>query len=134
MINIQLDLGKPQPLLIETNTSNFKYPCDRDGNILFNEKEQMELFCSNGFAAPGVKANSIIVSCETGNKFSINGICYSFNEFICNNIPFHVARRTENRCFGNSTEVQIGFEVGQRFLKVFDVCYDDVLEQTYYSR
>ena len=99
MINIQLDLGKPQPLLIETNTSNFKYPCDRDGNILFNEKEQMELFCSNGFAAPGVKANSIIVSCETGNKFSINGICYSFNEFICNNIPFHVARRTENKSY-----------------------------------
>lgn len=96
----------------------------------------MEIFCTNGFSSPkGIERDLISVICAFGNKFEVNGRLYNFNEFTCRKYPTHTARRRPtSRCFNNGTLVDIGFEVGKRFLNVLTLCHNPSTEQTYYSK
>ena len=51
-INVNGDLADRQPLLIHPGTSNFFYPNDNAGIITMENNQEMELFCSQGFASP----------------------------------------------------------------------------------
>jgi DNA/RNA endonuclease G (NUC1) len=96
----------------------------------------MELFCTNGFASPSeISGNLIRISCSTGTIFRFSGIFYNLNEFTCRNWPTSVAQKrvTTNRCFNQGTIVDVGFQVENRFLKVFTSCHDPRTEENYYT-
>lgn len=49
--------------------------------------------------------------------------------------------RLSSKCFNNAAHVEIGFELGitsttltTRFLKVLEVCHDEVTEETYFAK
>lgn len=130
------DLGEPQPLLIKPGTTQFFYPQGSDGIIRLAHNEQLELYCSAGFASPGGASNSITISCTSGNQFLYASTAFTFNSFTCNSYPAHTARKTGGRCYNNGYEVEIGFEVGSasRFLQMMTLCHDDVTEETYYTK
>lgn len=135
-INVNGDLGEPQPLLIIPGTTEFFNPQGSDGIIRLNNNQQLELYCSTGFASPGASSNSIIITCTSGNLFLYSGSAFSFNTFTCSVYPIHKARKTGGRCFNNGYEVEIGFEVGSasRFLQVMTLCHDEITEETYYVK
>lgn len=133
-INVNGDLGEPQPLLLRPGTSQIFYPSSRAGIVNLNDNEQIELYCSSGFAAPSGATNSIIATCTTSNQFLFNGNRYNFITFACNGFVAHTARKTGARCYNNGYVVEHGFPVGSdRFVKVYDVCHDEVSEANYYA-
>jgi hypothetical protein len=134
-ININGDLGEPQPLLIRPKTSEFFYPNDRSGVIKMKKNQQIELHCTNGFSSPLGIVRTVSISCEGGKQFRLNGRLYNFNEFTCRNFPLHSARRRPfSRCYANGIYVDIGFQVEARFLLVMTVCHNPSTEQTYYTK
>ena len=135
MVDVNIDLGDRQPLLIRPGTSEFFYPNDRIGFIRMRYNEKMELFCSNGFASPlGVGTNLITISCSFGNRFNINGTLYKFNEFNCRNFVEHTTIRTNISCYNDGSLIDIGFHVESRFMKIMSVCHNERREQSYYSQ
>ncbi|KAG5680887.1 hypothetical protein PVAND_010366 [Polypedilum vanderplanki] len=134
-INVNGDLGDPQPLLIRPGSTQFFNPQGTDGIIHLNDNQQLELYCSSGFASPaGIATNSITVTCTSGNRFSYNSIAYYFNNYYCSAYPAHKARKTGGRCYNNGYEVEIGFEVGTRFLRIMTVCHNEIVEENYYAK
>lgn len=45
-----------------------------------------------------------------------------------------MARKTGRSCFNGAALVEIGFDLGNRFPKVLEVCHDEVTEETYYAK
>lgn len=135
-VDINLNLANPQPLFIRPGTEQIFHPNDRRGIIEMSASQEMELFCTNGFATPsGLTGNLIRISCSSGTRFFLNGIFYNFNEFTCRNWPTSVAQRriTTTRCFNQSSIIDVGFQVKNRFLTVFSACHNPRSEQNYYT-
>ena len=135
-VNINTQLRNPQPLFIRPGTSQFFHPSDRRGILELTANQEIELFCTDNFASPsGVSGNSIRVTCSSGTRFRFNNILYNLNEFTCQNWPTFVAQRrvTTNRCFNQGIFVDVGFQVSNRFLRVFTSCHDPRTEENYYT-
>lgn len=123
-------------MLIKPGTTEFFYPQGSDGIIRLTSNQQLELYCSSGFASPGgASSNSITISCTGGNQFLYGGNAYTFSSFYCTAMPAYTARKTGGRCYNNGYEVEIGFEVGSytRFLRMLTLCHDEYTEETYYT-
>lgn len=133
-INVNGDLSDPQPLLIKPGTSTFIYPEDRAGIVYLDDNQEIEIYCTSGLRVPAGVGNSAIAKCINGNMFEVAGTLYSFRNFTCNSIPFHTTRKTTTRCFNGGIKIDIGFDLGTRFLKVLDVCHDESSEETYFAK
>lgn len=136
-VNINRDLGtSPQPLYIKPGTEEFFHPANSHGFFEMTANQEIELFCSNSFATPsGVNTNLIRVSCSSGTRFLFNGISYNLNEFSCRNWPVSVAQRrpTITRCFNQGTIIDVGFQVNERFLRVYSSCHNQKTEENHYT-
>lgn len=134
-VDVNRNLGPVQPLLVVPGQSQFVSPTNSRGQIVLKRGEFIELFCSHGFSSPYTNENSIMLSCDTRTAFLLNGRRHEFSEINCNDFPRHIARRIRSKsCYNNSTEVEIGFDMGDRFLQVMTLCHDEILETTYYVK
>lgn len=133
-INVNADLADPQPLIIKPRTAAFLYPLDKTGIAYLADGEEVEVYCTSGFRIPAGVGNSVLAKCVDGNLFEYNEIAYNFINFTCNSIPYHTTRTTGAKCYNDATKVEIGFDLGNRFLKVLDVCHDEVTEETYFAK
>lgn len=133
-INVNGDLADPQPLIVRPGTSAFVYPADKTGIIYLEIGQAVEIYCPAGLKVPEGVGNSAIAKCVDGNKYEVNGIPYSFKDFTCKSIPYHTARKTGSKCYNNAAQVEIGFDLGTRFLKVLEVCFNEITEETYYAK
>lgn len=139
-ININSNVARQhQPLFIRPGTTQFFHPLDRRGIIEMASNQQIELFCSGGFATPGgISGNSVTISCNGGNsatRMVLNGVFHNFHEFSCRSWNTFVAQRraTTQRCFNQGIFVDVGFHVGTRFLQVYSSCHDPRTEENYYT-
>jgi hypothetical protein len=133
-ININGDLSDIQPLIIKPGSSAFVYPKDRTGIVYLSDNEEIEIYCTSGFTYPDTISYSAIAKCVDGNLFEVNNVAHSFKNFTCKSQAFHIARKTGRRCFNNAALLEIGFDLGNRFAKVLEVCHDEVTEETYYAK
>lgn len=130
-INVNRDLGEPQPLLIRPHTSEFVVPRTSAGIIRMRRGEPIELYCSDGFR--GIEGGkTIIATCLGGSNFRINNDEREFNEISCNKRnPDHTARRTNRVCRGGEI-AQIGYNIGSRWLNLMDICHDPQVAVTHW--
>ncbi|KAG5680888.1 hypothetical protein PVAND_010367 [Polypedilum vanderplanki] len=130
--------NKHQPLIIHPNTSKFLHPTDRSGVITIRHNDEIELFCSTGFSHPStIVGNSVRISCKQSGHFRLNHgrADVSSENFQCRKHPYHSARRRmDERCFNNATIVDIGFNIGNKFLIVMTLCHDESIQTTYYAQ
>ncbi|XP_070504991.1 uncharacterized protein [Chironomus tepperi] len=134
-INVNGDLGEPQPILIHPDSTNFYEPVDVDGIIRLGLNSQIELYCETGFTSPAITETLIKVTCAAGNLFTWSGYSLTFNNFICRAYPTPQDIKTGARCYNSALLVKVGYQVdADRFLTVFEVCHDDRTEETYYSK
>lgn len=135
-VDIAKDLGAPQPLYIRPGTSRLLYPSDRSGILTLEESQQIELFCKNGFSSPrGVDGDLVSVACAYGNRFRLNSKLHTLSEFVCQSYSAHtLRRRATSRCFNKSTIVDVGFQVGERFVQTIAICHNPATEQTYFAK
>jgi hypothetical protein len=127
-------LPEPQPLYIWPDTEEFIYASDIDGISHIARGDSVDFFCSSGFSTPGLNTNLITAQCLFGKTYVYNGQQFHISNFVCNSYPYHIAQRTNETCYGGARLVRIGFEVGTRFLRVMDVCFDELLERTHYVK
>lgn len=135
-IRVNGDIGavETQPLYIVPNTNQFLSPNDRFGNIDLAAGQSVEFHCSAGFSSTVFTTNSIIGQCVSGTTYSVNGVNRQLSLLRCNDYAAHIARRTTGRCFNNAILAEIGFNVGTRFLRIMEVCHDEVNDRTHYVR
>ncbi|KAJ6645415.1 hypothetical protein Bhyg_00621 [Pseudolycoriella hygida] len=134
IININEDLGNPQPLLIVPNKSEFYVPQNKIGDITLQPDEQIELFCSEKFKFPESISDTIVVSCIRNSTVLHNKLPIDFKSIKCDTNVYHTTRPTYQLCFNDSYLIQIGFNVSNgRFLDIIDVCFNTVLETTLYT-
>lgn len=130
-INLNSDLGEPQPLLLRPNTSEFLFPRTSAGIIRLNRNAAVELYCSSGFR--GIQAGTtIIATCLGGTNFRVNNEEVEFGDIACNRgNPDHTARRTNRTCPGGEI-AQIGYSIGQRWLNLMDICQNEAASVTHW--
>lgn len=129
-------LGEPQPLILDPTTNDFLYPdsFENIGVLTFRANQQVDLYCSTGFANPSTTAKRLSALCESGTSFVIQSAIKSFNEIACKAYPSHKAIRTGNTCAnGQGIQLHVGFDIGDKFLDFIDLCHDEVNEVSLYS-
>lgn len=120
--------------MIRPGTSTLFYPATKSGIISLTANQQIELHCSGGFASPAGAGTSITVSCSTSNQFLYNNVRYNFNSFYCSGFTASAAKKSTARCYNSGYIIEHGFQVGTRFIKLYDACHNDVREETYYVK
>lgn len=73
-------------------------------------------------------------TCRGGKLFSINDEIVAFTEITCTVYPWHTARYTGNTCGTRYKEIEIGFDVEDRFLLHMLICFDEDNQNTLYSQ
>ena len=138
-ISVNGDLGSPQPLILVPDGGSgkeaFFYPTVGDV-ISFTAQQSIDLACPRGtIRLNGISTGNEILrgSCRSGSLFEINNQVVSFPEVTCSSQPFHTARFSGNTCLGIYNEIEVGFIVGDRFLKHLSICFDHIRQTTLYS-
>uniref|UniRef100_A0A336MTT0 CSON006568 protein n=1 Tax=Culicoides sonorensis TaxID=179676 RepID=A0A336MTT0_CULSO len=131
-IDIKEEVKEAEPLILIPDKNEFLLPSDASGRILLKPSDTIELACTEGF-----KDNSSInfrkVTCVDGTKFMENNMQVDFKTLKCVKDSIHVANRiSDKKCFNNATIINIGFDIQKRFFKVYEICFDEVLERTHY--
>lgn len=130
------DLGEPQPLILDPTTNDFLYPdsFDNIGVLTFKTNQQVDLYCSTGFASPASTSNRLSAYCESGINFVILSGVKNFTEIACKAYPYHSIQRTGATCANNQgVALQVGFDIGNKFLNYIDLCHDEINEVSLYS-
>lgn len=131
-IDIHTQTGTPQPVFLRPGTSEFFLPANRDGQIQLAANEGMELWCSGTWASPSGAQNSITATCVSGQTFRYNNANFDFNTFRCQSWPQSTTRTTTTRCHSGGILVDVGFQIGTRWLHLYTVCHDLVLETNWF--
>lgn len=132
-IDIHTQTASPQPVFIRPGTSSFFHPANRQGQIQLSTNQEIELWCSGPWTSPTGAPNLITATCVSGLIFRYNNVNFNFNQFQCRAWPQWTTRRTSTRCFSNGMIVDVGFQIGNRWLHVFKSCHDLVIEQNWYT-
>lgn len=97
--------------------------------------ETIELYCTGSFVAPFTSTQILFATCMGNDLYDVRGHIVEFNTLRCTAQVTRAARRSPQQiCSHNATSIDLGFRVdAERFLKIMDVCHDEVLESTHYS-
>ncbi|XP_053689492.1 uncharacterized protein LOC128738417 [Sabethes cyaneus] len=126
-------LSAKQPLYLIPGTDKFYVPTPNTTDLLFRQGEQVELYCTRGFA--DTDERSIVSSCDGNNGFIHNDEVHDISQITCKGPLFHVALRTKDSCFNNATLVKVGFEMeAPRFLQMYEVCFDENTLEPYFVK
>lgn len=134
------DLGEPQPLLLKPNWTEwdaFFLPEDTSGTITFGYGDPVNLACPGSTLIVDdweTTLTSGTATCVSGTRFSIFGQTVSFDTITCSSYPWHTARYSGRGCWGGFREIEVGFQVGDGFLKHLEICFDDERQSSVYSR
>lgn len=97
------------------------------------KKEQIELFCSDGFRPPlneSVKIpTTLIAACMGGTKFTIAEKSIELVNAICNSYPNHTTMVSQNMCSAGFL-IEIGFNMNGTWRPVLEVCHDRKIDST----
>lgn len=119
------------------NSEKFVLPKGTDGIITLTKGEVIDLYCTDGFSAWADK-KKLNVTCDTGIKFTLEEKTYEFKEFMCKADQISVVQKRKETCFNKGAILDVGFEVDfeveKKFLKLYEICFDEVQERTHYVK
>ncbi|KAK9736701.1 DNA/RNA non-specific endonuclease [Popillia japonica] len=70
--------------------------------------------------------------CVSGS-FSIGGRTLPFSAITCSTVPSHTAQYTGDTCTSGHREIEVGFQLSNRFLRHLRICYDSNLQNAIYK-
>lgn len=60
---------------------------------------------------------------------------YSFASFTCQKIPkSEIRRKGKGSCLNKFSKIEIGFQIFEKFIPVFEICRNDNTDETYYAK
>ena len=72
-------------------------------------------------------------TCLQSKIFSVNEKPYSFNSFTCKNTLKSTVQKTGS-CLQNFSQIEIGYDVPEKFIPVLEICRDNATHETYYVK
>lgn len=111
-MNINTDLGAPQPLYLYYHSPDLVQTSNKKSYFYLEADEKIDIFCSDGFKPPfsGGKTKILTASCISGNRFDLNGRSESLRSVRCNHNVYCDTKPTKRTCIAGNT-VEIGFNV-----------------------
>ncbi|KAB0802705.1 hypothetical protein PPYR_04891 [Photinus pyralis] len=134
-------LGNPQPVLALQNDATTAseaiiLPHDKQGTIAFNKGDSIDIACPGAqvqLYGTSMKEDLVAATCNSGTNFKVNGKLIPFLNITCSRSPKSSARFTGKRCAKNMKEIQIGFQVKDRFIDHILTCYDEKSQNALYA-
>lgn len=123
------------------NEKNVVYePTYKNGTLLVTEKDQIFVKCLSEEIQINGKVTTMYstnITCINGIKFKVEGYSgdVSFDNIQCTSFPRSRARYTGKNCLNNKNykEIEIGYDLGKKFLRNNLICFDAVNQSTLYS-
>lgn len=127
-------MGTPQPLYVYHNSNDFVSTAAGTSEFHLEKKEQIELFCSDGFRPPlnkmgGNVSTTLTATCIGGKKFTIAKKSIELVKATCNSYPNHTTVVSQNKCSAGFL-IEIGFNMNGAWLPVLEVCHDRKIDST----
>lgn len=116
-------------MILDPETDNFILPDTNNGRTTFLSGETIKLYCGNGFHKPFFNQSSLNITCGSNGLFYANNKSVKFSDFACNDFPEHSYRRTNQTC-GDSNVIEIGFQIEQKFQRLFQICHNEQIGKT----
>ncbi|XP_044756892.1 uncharacterized protein LOC123315307 [Coccinella septempunctata] len=127
------ELKKNQPLILNEQFEFF-YP---DDGIKFSIPKNGKLFVTciheYNFKLKSIKNPVVNITCLEGDTFLLGNDKITIQDLMCTNFPKPSVRRMKKKCGKSFQQIEIGFSVQKQFVRVFIVCFDPVLQNTFYS-
>ncbi|CAH0559523.1 unnamed protein product [Brassicogethes aeneus] len=134
-ISVNRNINEPQPLILNKAGTSILEPKIEPDIIEIPEGGKFKLACvGNHLFADGKTYSEIeTVTCRSG-LFSIQNDLYNFGQITCEYYPENIARYSGFFCGGNYREIEIGFQLPKRFLRLVGICFDPLVQTTLYSK
>jgi len=127
-----------QPVYIDPNTNKFFYPftdnIKRKDVFQLADKQHLNLWCSEGWTSPAGAPNLITITCEGGSIKYNTKTFPNINSFECRGWSKLTYKRTGKACYNSGTQVKVGFQINDLWLKIYTVCFDATLEKTHFVK
>ncbi|KAF5302649.1 hypothetical protein FQR65_LT08490 [Abscondita terminalis] len=135
-------LSDPQPLLVLQNDATtdieaIVLPDDDVGTINFNRGETIDVACPGTVVVisnVATTTNVVSIACSSGINFNVNGKIVPFTEITCKRTPSSVAQYTGKTCATKHKEIEIGFQLQDRFIRHITTCFNVELQHAIYSQ
>ncbi|XP_063696038.1 uncharacterized protein LOC134827368 [Culicoides brevitarsis] len=129
--DINKDLPERQPLLLSPGSNNSVLPSTADGVVTLSSSQNIELFCTEGFEKLS-NAKSLQASCSRANVVKVNGKEMNIHDIQCQKSSRpHI--REAGKCYNGASLLHIGYQMGSRFMKLIEICFDRKEERTLYA-
>lgn len=128
------DYNMPIPITANTSTPEIVSP-NMNGNLIVKRNEFIKLSCPGSFFVSPIisrKITEISVKCFHKNIVEYYNKTYSFNDFICNDIPRPNIRLTKLTCQNNNKVLEVGFQTKNRNIPFYRICFDFEYKNTLY--
>lgn len=125
------------PLILSSrNPNEIIYP-DEENFIVLRHKGKLRLSCGDkrfNLSINGKYPQEVIVTCIGGSDVSIGDEEFSLSDLECVDFPKSIIKRNYlGSCFQGNALVDVGFEIGGDFLKVFSACFDQRSQDALYT-
>nr|CAD7450695.1 unnamed protein product [Timema bartmani] len=80
------------------------------------------------------RGNELNVTCRGGDQLEMDGKVYPARDLGCTKATQGKALDTEEKCADHATILQLGFEVGDDWYPMVDICHDLELSSSLYSQ
>lgn len=138
-IDVNGNVDNMLPLLLNPNGGDGNsayYLPDNNGIVHITATDVINLACPEGeVVLNGASTNEPLLeaTCSSGSSLNVNGQVVSISGITCSRYPFHIARYTGETCLGNGREIEVGFDIGTKFIRHLTICFDDVQQNTLYA-
>lgn len=133
-----IEVGQDQsPLIIQTGQNQFIYPKTGKTTRIIDipSGESVDMVCPGKTVdVDTVSYDSFVTAtCVSGSILKINGKNVEWRKIYCSSRAVKTARLTGNACENNGKELEIGFDVKDRFLRIVLICFDESKQEALYS-
>ncbi|XP_063384363.1 hemicentin-1-like [Cydia fagiglandana] len=122
LLNIKHDFSANGPLMLtsDNKVANFK---TSGGYMRIPKDETIKLVCPSSFNT--IRLKEMLVTCEDAQQFlhQSSGRRYAYPDLKCRDKWRPIVKRTGRRCAKRKAEIlNVGFETGETFETVYEVC------------
>ncbi|XP_063623127.1 hemicentin-2-like [Cydia splendana] len=123
LLSVKHDFSKNEPLMLtsDNKVTNFK---TRGSYMNIPKDETIKLVCPSSFNT--IPLREMLVTCENAQQFlhQSSGRRYAYSDLKCRDKWKPIVKRTGRRCAKRKAEIlNVGFETGETFETVYEVCF-----------
>lgn len=124
------------PLPVSPTNNEVIYPLYGQKALSLKTNENIDFACPGNKVVLNTKTSTgsfVQATCVSGDRFKVSGQEYQFNQIHCSKTATAESRFTNRGCSGGK-EAEIGFNLGNKFVRQILLCYDTAKQTTLYTQ